>query len=108
MAPAFIDSLPPARLKPYRDYWARMSGGIPADLTSLAALYLWQVSMSAAWYEVLCHTEVIVRNALDTQLRAFVLMSISEDLVNETLEMSRVPSVLASHPGHNRTRPSAR
>ncbi|WP_066903580.1 hypothetical protein [Millisia brevis] len=64
-----MEILRPARLQPYRDYWAEMAGGAPADTASLGALYIWQVTISSSWYEVLCQTEVLVRNVLDSQLR---------------------------------------
>lgn len=68
VTPAFVEILPAARLQPYRDYWAEMAGGVPADAASLGALYIWQVTISSSWYEVLCQTEVLVRNVLDSQL----------------------------------------
>lgn len=62
-------NLPPARLQPYRDYWLQQSNGAPPSDAAIGSLYLWQVGMSAAWYEVLAYTEMIVRQALDSQLR---------------------------------------
>lgn len=35
----------------------------------MAALYVWQVSLSAAWYETLAYAEAVVRNAVDMSLR---------------------------------------
>lgn len=61
--------LPAARLQPYRDFWT--AGGItaaPSD-EAVAALYVWQVGMCSAWYEVLAYVEMITRHALDTELR---------------------------------------
>lgn len=62
--------LPPARLQPYRDYWTALAGGavVPSD-SAIAALYVWQVGMCSAWYEVLAYVEMVVRHALDTELR---------------------------------------
>nr|WP_176453432.1 hypothetical protein [Gordonia westfalica] len=59
----------PARLQPYRDHWTAQSGGVAGSEAAIAALYLWQVGMSAAWYEVLAFTEMAVRHSLDTELR---------------------------------------
>ncbi|MCX8559220.1 hypothetical protein OS121_29680 [Mycolicibacterium mucogenicum] len=62
--------LPPARLQPYRDFWAASAGGsgvVPSD-AAIAALYVWQVGMCSAWYEVLAYVEMVVRHALDTEL----------------------------------------
>lgn len=61
--------LPPARLQPYWDFWT--AGGVtaPPSDDAIAALYVWQVGMCSAWYEVLAYVEMIVRHALDTELR---------------------------------------
>lgn len=61
--------LPSARLQPYRDFWT--AGGIApaASDDAIAALYVWQVGMSSAWYELLAYVEMVVRHALDTELR---------------------------------------
>lgn len=61
--------LPPARLQPYRDFWMAEGSGAPPSDEAIAALYVWQVGMCSAWYEVLAYVEVIVRHALDVQLR---------------------------------------
>jgi hypothetical protein len=61
--------LPPARLQPYRDFWIAGGTAAPPSDGAIAALYVWQVGMSSAWYEVLAYIEVIVRHALDVELR---------------------------------------
>jgi hypothetical protein len=61
--------LPAARLQPYQDFWTA-SGVMPAPSDdAIAALYVWQVGMCSAWYEVLAYVEMIVRHVLDTELR---------------------------------------
>ncbi|MFA5608539.1 MAG: hypothetical protein WDA07_15450 [Leucobacter sp.] len=61
--------LPPARLEPYRDFWT--AGGLTTapSADAIASLYVWQVGMCSAWYEVLAYVEMIVRHALDIELR---------------------------------------
>lgn len=66
-----IDVLNPARIKAYEEEWARDAELPDAHVsgTAVAALYTWQVSLSAAWYETLAYTEAVVRNAVDMALR---------------------------------------
>ena len=68
-----IDVLNPARIRAYEEEWARDADLPDAHVggTAVAALYTWQVSLSAAWYETLAYTEAIVRNAVDMALRAW-------------------------------------
>lgn len=68
-----IAALNPARLSTYEAEWARLAN-IPQSNVSrpaVAALYVWQVSLSSAWYETLAFTEAIVRNAVDQSLRTW-------------------------------------
>lgn len=60
-----------ARLSSYEQEWAKLAQTTPAAVSrpAVAALYAWQVSLSAAWYETLSYTEAIVRNSLDQALR---------------------------------------
>ena len=48
-----------------------VAGGITSASSdeAIAALYVWQVGMCSAWYEVLAYVEMIVRHALDIELR---------------------------------------
>lgn len=63
-----MKSLATARVEPYREHWLRQGGHEPSA-AAVGALYVWQVAMASAWYEVLSFTEVIVRNAVDDALR---------------------------------------
>jgi hypothetical protein len=58
-----VERLSRQRMAPY----VRAAGGIPAGL----ALYRWNVTASAAFYEDLATLEVVLRNALDKQLQAW-------------------------------------
>jgi hypothetical protein len=61
--------LPPARLQPYRDFWTANGIAMPPSSEAVAALYVWQVCMCSAWYEVLAYVETVVRHTLDVELR---------------------------------------
>lgn len=58
----------PARLGPYRHYWRDSYAVEPSD-AAVAAMYAWQTALAGAWVEVISHTEIITRNAIDLALR---------------------------------------
>lgn len=66
-----ISALNPTRLSTYEAEWARLASISPTQVSrpAVAALYVWQVSLSSAWYETLAFTEAIVRDAVDRSLR---------------------------------------
>lgn len=55
--------------------WARVAGILPAQVSTAAvsSLYVWQVSLSAAWFETLAYTEAVIRNSFDKSLRTWNL-----------------------------------
>jgi hypothetical protein len=63
--------LSPERIAPYR----RASGG---DLGRALALYEWNAEVAAAFWAVLGHVEVVVRNAMHEQLTAWSLAQFGE------------------------------
>ncbi len=70
-----IAAMNEARLDAYRVEWARVAGIAPAQVSTAAvsSLYVWQVSLSAAWFETLSYTEIVIRNSLDKSLRTWNL-----------------------------------
>ncbi|MBJ7594874.1 MAG: hypothetical protein JF886_08430 [Candidatus Dormibacteraeota bacterium] len=56
--------LSPERLRPYRS-------AVGGDLDAAIRLYEWNTQVGAGFLEVLGHLEVVLRNALDGQLRAW-------------------------------------
>lgn len=71
MPQSLIAAMTPTRLSTYESEWARLAGVSPANVSrpAVAALYVWQVSLSSAWCETLSYTEAIIRNAVDSSLR---------------------------------------
>lgn len=61
----------PARLATYRQECARITGVSVAQVQqeTVAALYVWQTALSAAWFENLAYTEAILRHSVDEALR---------------------------------------
>lgn len=61
----------PVRLDTYRRECARITGvpvpNVPKE--TVAALYVWQTALSAAWFENLAYTEAILRHSVDASLR---------------------------------------
>lgn len=75
-----------ARLDAYRVEWARVAGITPAQVSAAAvsSLYVWQVSLSAAWFETLAYTEAVVRNSIDGSLRTWnISRGKSEDWLDD-------------------------
>lgn len=66
-----VASINPVRLETYRQEYARASGIPPESVTEeqVAALYVWQTALSAAWFESLAYTEAVLRHAMDGALR---------------------------------------
>lgn len=66
-----VASINPVRLETYRQECARSSGVAPESVPSeqVAALYVWQTALSAAWFENLAYTEAVLRHAMDGALR---------------------------------------
>lgn len=68
-----LESMNPARLATYREECARITGmsasGVPKE--TVAALYVWQTALSAAWFENLAYTEAILRHSIDDALRVW-------------------------------------
>ena len=71
MPERLINALNPIRVASYRDAWATQAGVSPSTVSSgaVASLYVWQVSLGAAWFETLAYTEAVVRHAVDESLR---------------------------------------
>lgn len=71
MPQTLIAAINPARLSAYESEWARLAGIPTGQVTrpAVAALYVWQVSLSSAWYETLAYAEAIIRNSVDLSLR---------------------------------------
>lgn len=71
MTKQLIATLNDTRLSAYRSEWAHAAGVEPTEVgdSAIATLYVWQVSLSSAWYETLAFTEAAVRNAVDMSLR---------------------------------------
>ena|SRR2546421_6416727 len=63
--------LAPERMAPYR----RVSGG---DLSRAIALYEWNAEVAAAFWAVLGHVDVVVRNAMHEQLTVWSAVRFSE------------------------------
>lgn len=66
-----VASINPVRLETYRRECARVSGISPRSVPpeQVAALYVWQTALSAAWFENLAYTEAVLRHAMDGALR---------------------------------------
>lgn len=66
-----VASINPVRLETYRQECARASGVAPESVPSeqVAALYVWQTALSAAWFENLAYAEAVLRHAMDGALR---------------------------------------
>ena len=64
MALVLEHRLSPERLRPYRT-------AVGGDLEQAIALYTWNAQSAAAFFEVLGHFEVVLRNALHNELTAW-------------------------------------
>ncbi len=62
-----------ARLETYRQECSRITdmpvANVPKE--TVAALYVWQTALSAAWFENLAYTEAILRHSIDDALRVW-------------------------------------
>lgn len=85
MVQNLVSKLSSMRLATYEAEWGRL-GGSAAKVTrpAVASLYVWQVSLSSAWYETLAYTEAMVRDAVDQALRTWnVSRGRSEDWLED-------------------------
>lgn len=75
MTNAIADAVHPSRLRSYRLACANQLGVPEAEVSEslVTSMYVWQVSLSAAWFETLAYTEAILRNAIDAALRRWNL-----------------------------------
>ncbi|RLP83708.1 hypothetical protein D9V34_02525 [Mycetocola lacteus] len=75
MPQLLIAAVDPVRLSSYQNEWARRAGVSPADVSkeAVASLYVWQVSLNAAWFETLAYTEAVLRRTVDHSLRVWNL-----------------------------------
>lgn len=76
------------RMSTYRHEWARTTNGNADSVSdsSLSSLYLWQLTVSSAWYENLALVEAALRHSVDTALRrwnAAISPSASEDWLKQ-------------------------
>lgn len=88
MPERLVATLNPVRMDTYRAEWARQSGVSPSAVSpgAVASLYVWQVSLGAAWFETLAYTEAVVRHSIDTTLRRWNRQQgRSEDWLNDTV-----------------------
>lgn len=71
MAGGFIGDLSNARVASYREIIAAESGRTPSAIRSesVQSLYIWQASVSSAWYETIALFEPVLRNSIDESLR---------------------------------------
>lgn len=83
-----------ARLQPYHDFWTTGDATTTPSDEAIAALYVWQVGICSAWYEVLAYVEMIVRHALDTELRKW-----NTTKGNGPEWLSNPATPLGKHPG---------
>lgn len=68
-----VELLSDVRIATYRREWAEQAGTRPADVSddAVSALYMWQVALSAAWYEALSYGEAVLRHTMDVALRSW-------------------------------------